>query len=343
MIRFATGWKEDVAADEEARFERQAQDLVAIQAGRDAKYGEKARALHRKVIGGFAAEFVVRDDLATVLPDAMQLGPFRPGARWKAYVRLSNGTWDRNSDKAPDVRGVAIKLLGVPGVKVLTGSEDPRTQDFLLIAQSSIAAKTSDEFVALAKVASTGSQATVPLRLAFALGPLRAFAIVSAFVKTSRVPFAGFPGGTYYTATPYELGPAAVKYRIVPRAEVPTPAPDRDMYGAQARILARSGFTWDFQVQAWQDAARTPIEDPSVEWTDVDAPFVTVASLVVTAQDADAEAGKSLAATIESLVFDPWHACVGMRPLGGINRARKAAYYASAQSRGAAPDPSEAP
>lgn len=341
MIRFATGWKEDVAPDEEARFQRLAERLNALQLDRDRRYGEKARALHRKAIGGFAAELVVRDDLASVLPEALQVGPFRPGMRWKAYVRLSNGTWDRRSDKAPDVRGVAVKLLGVPGVKVLSGTEEPRTQDFLLIAQPAIAAKTPDEFLGLVTVASTGSQATVPLRLAFAIGPLRAFALLRAFVASSRRPFAGFPGATYWTASPYELGPAAVKYRIVPRAEIPTAAPDREMYGAQARILVRSGFSWDFQVQAWQDAARTPLEDPSVEWTEADAPFVTIASLVVAAQDPDSPEGKALAETIESLVFDPWHACAGMRPLGSVNRARKGAYYMSGQSRNAHPEPSE--
>ena len=77
-------------------------------------------------------------------------------------------------------------------------------------------------------------------------------------------------------------------------------------------------------------ATVTPIEDVTVPWPEAAAPFVTVARLTVPAQDPAA-----MAAEIEAARFDPWTALVEHRPLGEIMRARKAAYFASTQGRGA--------
>lgn len=333
MITYKTGWKEIVASDEGARFGRLAEDLATVQRDRDAKYGEKARGLHRKPTAGFRAELVVRDDLATVLPAAMQLGPFTPSARWPAYVRLSNGAWERRSDKAPDVRGVALKLVGVPGTKVLSGAEEPRTHDFLLIQQPTIAARSADDFITFTKIAASSSQAAMPLKLAMAIGPVRAFTMLRGLLAGVNRPFAAYPHATYWSAAPYELGPAAVKYRLVPKQTGPAPAPDREMYRNHVLETLKTGFAWELQAQAWQDDTRTPIEDPTVEWAETDAPFVTLATLCV------APGTPEIDAQTEPLAFDPWHAVVGMRPLGAVNRARKAAYFASTMSRGAAPEP----
>ena len=53
----------------------------------------------------------------------------------------------------------------------------------------------------------------------------------------------------------------------------------------------------------------------------------------------DSPEGKALAARVEAMSFDPWHACEDLRPLGAFNRARKVAYFASTTSRGASPEP----
>ena len=45
------------------------------------------------------------------------------------------------------MRGIAVKLLGVPGKKVIPGMENATTQDFLLIRTSSTPFRSADEFV----------------------------------------------------------------------------------------------------------------------------------------------------------------------------------------------------
>jgi hypothetical protein len=59
---------------------------------------------------------------------------------------------------------------------------------------------------------------------------------------------------------------------------------------------------------------------------------VTVGKLTLAQQQRD----EALQRDIEAATFDPWEALVEHRPLGGIMRARKHAYFASQKARGVA-------
>jgi len=49
----------------------------------------------------------------------------------------------------------------------------------------------------------------------------------------------------------------------------------------------------------------------------------------------ESRAGRALAAYVERLSFDPWHALVEHRPLGAVMRARAVAYKRAVIARGA--------
>jgi catalase len=49
-----------------------------------------------------------------------------------AWIRFSNGIPLPKEDRIGDVRGMAIKLVGVPGPKLLPDERDAVTQDFVL-------------------------------------------------------------------------------------------------------------------------------------------------------------------------------------------------------------------
>ena len=51
------------------------------------------------------------------------------------------------------------------------------------------------------------------------------------------------------------------------------------------------------------------------------------------------DVGKKLFDLVETLAFDPWHACVELRPLGAAMRARNPAYRESQKARQAAKEP----
>ena len=87
-----------------------------------------------------------------------------------------------------------------------------------------------------------------------------------------------------------------------------------------------TGDVWyDFLVQFQIDPVRTPIEDPGQAWSETLSPFRKVATIRIPKQEFDTPGQMTLA---ENLSFTPWHALPEHEPIGGINRARKAAYHA---------------
>src|SRR5690349_17184256 len=143
-ISGATDWKETVAPDEPERFERYASELRALQK-KNARGGPPSRALHAKGHVGAQGELVV----PAGLPESLRVAVFAEPRSWPVYVRFSNGSGRRRADGISDVRGVALKLVGVSGRKVIPGLEDKRTQDFLFIQSPDMPVRTPDDFFAL--------------------------------------------------------------------------------------------------------------------------------------------------------------------------------------------------
>lgn len=329
----ATDWREDIAADEDTRFEGYAALLRDLQRAR-AKGGAADRALHAKGQAGVLAELTVRGDL----PEHARQGLFAEPKTYRAYVRFSNGAGARQHDAKNDVRGVAIKVVGAPGKKLIPGMEDAKTQDFLLILSSFGPFKGPHEFVTVVRAAAN------PLlllpRLIGGLGFGRAFALLKklggGFPEVDSVATA-----TYYSALPIQYGPYAVRLALRAHekpSEGPKIARKPDHFGSDlAERLSRGPIVYDLCVQFFRDEATTPIEDPTVDWKD--APFVPVARLTLPQQDLSSARAQKVATAIEGFSFDPWHALVSHKPLGAMMRARNHAYRASTEERKAAKEP----
>src|SRR5207302_2945922 len=101
-------WKEQVAADEEERFAQYAEWFTAFQRARDARWG-KGRALHRHQVLALRAQFEVLGGL----PEHARHGLFAAPGLHEAWIRLSNASMNVRRDPTPDVRGYAIKVIGV--------------------------------------------------------------------------------------------------------------------------------------------------------------------------------------------------------------------------------------
>jgi catalase len=329
----STAWKETVPEGEAARLEAHAEALRGMQRGQ-ARGGVPSRALHAKGNAGVEAELTVAADV----PAHAKVGIFAAPGTYRAYVRFSNGSGARQKDAKPDVRGVAVKVLGVPGKKLIPGLEGATTQDFLLIRTPATPVRDADEFLALVRAAQ--SPALLPIKLAASLGVRRTLSLLPKLLKGLGAPMTSVATTRYFSALPIQWGPYAAHYALTPHAQAAPGAKAPEDLGAElADRLQRGPVTYDLEVQFFVDAAKTPIEDASVEWREEDAPFVTVGRLTLKAQDPRSEKGKRLAERIETLSFDPWHAPVEFRPLGNMMRARNAAYRLSTQERKAAPEP----
>ncbi|MFP6680894.1 MAG: catalase, partial [Gammaproteobacteria bacterium] len=87
------------------------------------------------------------------------------------------------------------------------------------------------------------------------------------------------------------------------------------------RHLASDSGCFEFLVQFQTDPEAMPIEDASVEWDKLFAPFEPIALLTIATQNFDSHEQMKIC---ENLSFNPWRALPEHRPLGGINRARGA-------------------
>ncbi len=324
----STAWQETVGADEGARFETYAQQIVALQKHTSESDGP-GRGLHRKRRLGLHATVEIPDGLPAHARHGLSAVP----GRHEALIRMSNASHARASDRRPDLRGFALRIQGVEGEAALGGAA--AAQCFLMINTPTFALPTVDEVVEVIQAVASG-----PLALARAMfkrhgfvGGLRRLRVLQ---QSLTKPFAGFALETFHTAAPVAWGPYAAKLRLAPTAVPPGPrATPADWSADVVARLAGHALTWDLQAQFFVGEDVTPIEDPTVLWPEAEAPFVTVARVTAPSQAPGSSEGKVLAEAIERGTFDPWVALAAHRPLGEIMRARKAAYFASQCERGA--------
>jgi hypothetical protein len=87
---------------------------------------------------------------------------------------------------------------------------------------------------------------------------------------------------------------------------------------------------FELMVQRQVPGKYMPVEDPTVEWKESESPFELVARVTVPKQEFDTPDQNAFC---ESLSFSPWHGMPDHRPLGGLNRVRKAVYLEDARYR----------
>lgn len=327
-----TQWQETIAPDEEARFKGYAEELRAMQT-RVANGAKPGRALHLKAHTGAAAELAVRADI----PSELRVALFSEARTHKAFVRYSNGVGMRQRDGAPDVRGLALKVLDVPGAKIIPGLESATTQDLLFITVPTFSVGTPDEFLKLLRAVEKGPLKLLPgLISAFGFG--RAFKLLKDFA--TRPQPSSLATARFYTVAPTKLGPFAAKFMLEPAAQGGNIATGPDGYRNDlVKRLKEAAITYTLRAQLFADATTTPIEDVTVEWPTSASPWIDLATLTIPKVDVTSAEAAAVERSIEDMSFDPWHTTEDMRPLGAIMRARKWTYYTSVMARGASPEP----
>lgn len=295
------------------------------------------RDAHAKAHGCVRAELSVDSDL----PAQWRQGVFsEPGKTWQAWMRLSNGNAYPQFDNISDARGMAIKLLDVPGTPLLASQQARHEQDFVMFNHPNFFVSDVAEYRQNIAAQAEGKRAMA----FFPSWDPRTWQIrhvFIAFATLSKAPDTP-ADATYYSVAPYRYGSANAKFRVIPEPSAcpayNLPAMNRDqpnfLRGALYQQLStdRQPACFALQVQL-QDANRyMPLEDTSVEWKESDSAFRTVGHLRLPPQDFDTPE-QNLAC--DNMRFSPWHGIEAHQPLGGINRLRKAVYEAVADYRNA--------
>ena len=339
----STAWKECTLAREPALFEEFARDIVAYQK-KDAGKNGPLRGFHAKIHAGFAAEFRVLADL----PEHARYGVFAEPRTFPAVVRFSNGESRIYADTNHEPRGIAIKLIGALGRKLLPGQEDAVTQDFLATSHS-VTSTVRDvrQFIHFVRA----KRLPKPLMLArmiFTLGPGETLRIVKALDRTVLQSDVRSMATEEFSGTaPIKFGPYAVKFTVRAAqgtaATTDRPLTENFLRDELADRLRKADLVLDFLVQFYVDKAHTPIEDTSVPWRPENAPLLKVAQLRIPHCDLDDQRTRELSEKIDKLSFSPWHATEDHQPLGNVMRARRVAYEASAALRHHSPEPTAIP
>src|SRR5688500_15597830 len=97
--------------------------LRTVQEAKDRRQQPVPRTVHPKQHGCVRAELIVEPRLS----DALRHGIFSEARTYAALVRFSNAK--QRNDQLPDGHGMAIKLVGVEGAKLLESEHDATTQD----------------------------------------------------------------------------------------------------------------------------------------------------------------------------------------------------------------------
>lgn len=272
-------------------------------------------------------------------PADTRKGLFADGTEsYKFWGRFSNGVGWHQGDNTPDVRGLSVKILGVPGTKFM--QDENETQDLIMINSPVGFGADAREFMDFAQAnAQHGGIFGQAASGGYALTHPRVFTAIHNGIKST---VSGIPSLSliqFWSGTPYRLGPdRAMKYTVKPEK---CPAYPNAMKSPKSKsaetkfrddLYARGerGFCMSLEVQFQEDARTTPIEDASIEWT---TPFVKVATLEFFSQKFSADQKAATEAMCDKMSFNPWHSIEDHRPLGNQNRARRWVYDSSRANR----------
>lgn len=259
------------------------------------------------------------------LPPDLALGVFRYES-FLCWVRFASDTLPLVPDRGTTL-GVAIKLLGVPGTKLLPGDESAETQDFVL--------QFVDRFFV--------PNALEMCRFTFAGvvehdydSYIDSHPTTAAVLKEMAKEVADVFATEYWSGLPYAFGPDEfVKYKLT--VDVPgvpdlgVPEDDPNYLRNRLRTRLRAGdVRLGFHVQRRTSPDTMPLDDATVAWSEEASEPVRVATVLLPAQDVDAPGQEAYG---ENLAFNPWHSLPEHRPVGSLNEVRKHAYRASADLR----------
>jgi hypothetical protein len=290
------------------------------------------RDAHAKETGCVRATFRVDPDLNSDL----HLGIFVPQKEYNAWIRFSNGNSELLSDRWPDARGMAIKLMDVPGPKLL--NDETLTQDFIMANNPIFFVDDLKRYTDTLLTFHSGG----PIRQYLAAFRLRWREALLA-LKVNFTLISNPLLSPYWSMTPYRLGADsgpkyAIKFLVKPRlSDDPRRAGkwprllafSFSLKDEISRVLSDHSVCFDFYIQRCV-GQRTPIEDSTVEWEESVAKPEHVAEVTIPVQDVVSALRDQFC---ENLSFNPWHCLSEHKPLGAVNRVRRRVYLEISEFR----------
>jgi hypothetical protein len=304
--------------------------------------GHAIRSVHAKGHALLEAKMTVKSGL----PAELAQGLFAQPGEYPVVMRISTIPGDLLDDHVSVPRGLAMKVINVEGDR-LEGSENAVTQDFVLVNGPAFGAAKGSKFLGTLRLLSktTDKAEWAKRALSSVLQTvekgLEALGTESALIKTlGGHPLTNPAGEIYFSQTPFRYGDYIAKFSLAPvspnltalrKSPVQMSGHRDGLREALNRVFAHDVSIWEFRVQLLTDISKMPVEDPSVVWPEELSPFIAVATVTALPQAAWDQNRQVVGD--DKLAFSPWRGLAAHRPLGSINRLRKAAYQMSADFR----------
>lgn len=309
---------EKIPADEEQMI-KDMESILQEKMSKDYAAGQTKRDAHPKNLAFLQAEFIVEPNI----PAELKVGIFKLPQTYPAWIRISSASGKVQSDEIKDLRGFAIKIMGVQGERYKTQNGEKETQDFILMSYPVMPLGTVKLFHDAVRYSIKWSPLVFLSRLVVSGN----FHIINELRKARQNQTSPLDI-RYWSTTPYLYGTdLVVKYAIIPtsnmKSALPSNLTEHYLTENMEKHLAGHEASFDFMIQVRKDPDRMPVEDAGVEWSEKESPFIKVASLRIPSQSFRTPEREELA---EDLSFSPAHSLIEHRPIGGINRARVELY-----------------
>src|SRR5437879_2937037 len=267
----------------------------------------------------------------------------KPGV-YPAIVRFANADPSNNSDFKADVRSLSFSVHLTPEQDTATPGANIARQDFSMQNATTLPINDSPAFVAIMKLLTASNPAAGLWSLPFKdkLRVLRTLALVQLQTHQTVKPLQQL---RYWSTVPFRHGPFdVVKYSAIPSPDNPAgPLQKNNPTGLQDELIRHlqedsrmSAFDFGIQfldvdrMTYWRKRRDADfwIENASVEWNEIEAPFHTVARLTMLPRSRlDPEESATT-------YFDvTGNSTPDSMPVGSINGARWPAEVASRKAR----------
>jgi hypothetical protein len=307
------------------------------------KHRHAMRGAHAKGHGGLKGELKIYENL----PAPLAQGLFREPRTYPVMIRFSTAPGDIMPDGMSSFRGIAIKVIGVEGPKLLSSQVDAVTQDFLMINRpvfpaGNVARYLPEQLLQEKVVVKAPEEAqellTTALRTVSAVTEQVGFDLYPTALGIT-LPTTHILGDTYYTAAALRYGDYIAKLSAAPVSASLQAFIGKKIDTLESSVLRdlvveffrQQSAEYELRVQLCTNLEKMPIEDASVQWSEQDSPYLPVAKITIPAQEAYSPARRVY--VDEVLSFNAWHCIAEHRPLGSIQRVRMQVYEASSRYR----------
>ena len=309
------------------------------------QHRQLARGTHAKGVCA-RAQFEVLDVAAGRDPQLgarLAKGTFAKPGLYPAIVRFGNADPSKNSDFKADVRSLSFSVDLTRNGTTVPGTNVDR-QDFSMQNATTLPINDSPAFLAIMKLLTASNPAAGLRSLPFKdkLRVLRTLALVQVQAHQAIKPYQQL---RYWSTVPFRHGPIdVVKYSATPSPDNPAgPLQRSNPNGLQDELVRHlredskmSSFEFGVQfldpdrMTYWgkRHDANFWIENASIEWKEVEAPFHRIARLTLLSKSV------LQADDAEATYFDVTeNSTSDSTPVGSINRARQPAEVASRKAR----------